>query len=560
MVKVAKGCRKTPVLRFSNDNLDSSDDDSDVACFMRVRIIERHRRRLATKLGDAAVAATATTDGAAVLEIAEDDNAGREIIVESADANADPKTDDEWISWTASRKKRKGKKSRYTPDSAFSSYNDTNVEADGDHSHFMSSTVSSGPIYSYGYTKYAGISYNSPSPYGYYSTPLQNYSRERMHTYNSSSHVHRGSDKPGRHVPRFYYYDERLSTTEYEYVPSYTAYQSPKRSISRVPESSSGRPRPRRPGVSSTTSTKQRKATEDDARRAGIPIGYSIKNWDPTEEPVLLLGSVFDANSLGKWIYDWSVYHHGSATPITDIAGELWLLLIQLAGKMKRIEEKTHHIKRREDQELVEDFLESGERLWRRFEKLLKLCENAMWKQYQDNLKDTADGNAGDTGESSSRERKGTSRMGKESAIVFLEVLFGRDKEMERTEKLMTWIRLWSMRFDANCEDILRSLSFDGAAHHQSAVRVTPKPGQATKDIVDAGKLNDGFDAKNASSEIMCPVAQDQGTDTDESCPGTQEEPIDGGELIAKATHSDRKDAQDGLEWQSTQTQTSDVP
>lgn len=226
---------------------------------------------------------------------------------------------------------------------------------------------------------------------------------------------------------------------------------------------------------------------------------------------------------------------------------------------MKRIEEKTPLIKRREDQELVEDFLESGERLWRRFEKLLKLCENAMWKQYKDNLKDTADGNAGDTSESSSREMKGISRMGKESAIVFLEVLFGRDKEMERTEKLMTSIRLWSMRFDANCEDILRSPSFDGSALRQSAVRVSPKPGQANKAIVDAGKLKGGLDAKNASSELMCPVAQDEGADTDESCPGTQEEPIDGGELIAKATHPDRKDAQDGLECQSTQTQTSDV-
>jgi hypothetical protein len=44
------------------------------------------------------------------------------------------------------------------------------------------------------------------------------------------------------------------------------------------------------------------KATEEDARRAGIPAGYSYENWDPTEEPIMLLGSVFDANSLGKWI------------------------------------------------------------------------------------------------------------------------------------------------------------------------------------------------------------------------------------------------------------------
>ena len=79
-----------------------------------------------------------------------------------------------------------------------------------------------------------------------------------------------------------------------------------------------------------------RTATEADAKRHNIPPGYSLKNWDPTEEPIMLLGSVFDANSLGKWIYDWTVYHHGPATPISEMAGELWLLLIQLAGKIKR--------------------------------------------------------------------------------------------------------------------------------------------------------------------------------------------------------------------------------
>ena len=37
------------------------------------------------------------------------------------------------------------------------------------------------------------------------------------------------------------------------------------------------------------------KATEVDARGAQIPADYSWKNWDPTEEPIRLLGSVFDA-------------------------------------------------------------------------------------------------------------------------------------------------------------------------------------------------------------------------------------------------------------------------
>ncbi|KAK5289437.1 hypothetical protein LTR16_002965 [Cryomyces antarcticus] len=181
------------------------------------------------------------------------------------------------------------------------------------------------------------------------------------------------------------------------------------------------------------------KATDDDARRAGIPAGFSFKNWDPTEEPILLLGSVFDANSLGKWIYDWTVFHCGPATPMTDVAGELWLLLIQLAGKVKRAEECMPRIRRQESRELVDDFLESGERLWQRFNGLLKICEDYMWK----------------AAKKESGGKKNVT-MGKNSGCEFVDSIFGRERELQRTEKLMTGMRLWSMRFDANCEDILR--------------------------------------------------------------------------------------------------------
>jgi hypothetical protein len=181
------------------------------------------------------------------------------------------------------------------------------------------------------------------------------------------------------------------------------------------------------------------KATEEDARRAGIPAGYSYKNWDPTEEPIMLLGSVFDANSLGKWIYDWTVFQNGPATPLSEMAGELWLLLIQLASKVKRAEETMSKIRKQENREMVEDFLESGERLWIRFAKLLKVCEDYMWKAAK---KETG--------------KEKPVNMGKNSGCEFVNSIFGRDRELEKTEKLMTGMRLWSMRFDANCEDILR--------------------------------------------------------------------------------------------------------
>jgi hypothetical protein len=153
----------------------------------------------------------------------------------------------------------------------------------------------------------------------------------------------------------------------------------------------------------------------------------------------MLLGSVFDANSLGKWIYDWTVFHYGPATPLSEMAGELWLLLIQLAGKVKRAEETMPKIRKQEGREMVEDFLESGERLWIRFAKLLKLCEDYMWK--------AAKKEHGD---------KKPLSMGKNSGCEFVDSIFGRDRELEKTEKLMTGMRLWSMRFDANCEEYLR--------------------------------------------------------------------------------------------------------
>lgn len=181
------------------------------------------------------------------------------------------------------------------------------------------------------------------------------------------------------------------------------------------------------------------KATPKDARNAGIPAGYSYKNWDPAEEPIILLGSVFDANSLGKRIYDWTIFYYGPSTPLAEMAGELWLRLLELAGKMKRAEETISKIRQKKSRRMVEDFLKSGECLWARFDGILKVCEGYMWK----------------TVEEESGGKKLIS-MGDNSGSEFVETIFGRDRQLDVTERLMTGMRLWSMRFDANCEDILR--------------------------------------------------------------------------------------------------------
>lgn len=270
----------------------------------------------------------------------------------------------------------------------------------------------------------------------------QHYSRSQYVRYvvvdDTDCYAYHDAPPPYEHYQR---YPEADHHGFYEQVPIYAEAEPATAHRSRARRAShSTRPQPSPPKAK--PSKAPRKATEEDARRASIPAGYSLKNWDPNEEPITVLGSVFDANSLGKWIYDWTVFHYGPATPMSEVAGDLWLLLIQLAGKVKRADETMSKIRKEESRELVEDFLESGERLWVRFKKLLKVCEEYMLK----------------AAKRESGEKKPIT-MGKNSGCEFVDSIFGRDRELEKTEKLMTAIRLWSMRFDANCDEILRSPS-----------------------------------------------------------------------------------------------------
>ncbi|KXJ88596.1 vegetative cell wall protein gp1 [Microdochium bolleyi] len=238
-------------------------------------------------------------------------------------------------------------------------------------------------------------------------------------------------------------YYEKTEVPRYEDIPA--------RSATRVGHHPSSRSHSRRPSEQATPpqrsatakpSMQQKKAaapvakaTEADARRHKIPTGYSLKNWDPSEEPIMLLGSVFDANSLGKWIYDWTVYTHGPSVPISDMAGDLWLLLIQLSGKVKRSEDVVPRIRTKENRELVEDFIASGDRLMDKLRSLLKRCEAPMLK---------------------ASKRKESAQLGKNSGTEFVECLFGVERELDKTEKFMQSVRLWNLRFDANCEEILK--------------------------------------------------------------------------------------------------------
>ena len=194
----------------------------------------------------------------------------------------------------------------------------------------------------------------------------------------------------------------------------------------------------RREQSESRKSSSRRKSrsgiAEEVRRKYNIPEGYCIKNWDHREDPILFCGSVFDANSLGKWIYDWTVCVHGAQHELADIAGDFWLLLIELAGKLKSSQQCMLSVFSADDKQILEDFVISGRRLWKRLLSLLGICETFM----------LAVGG-----------RKQPRKLGTDAGFRFVECFFGRDEQLKEMEKLMTGMRYWNFRFNANCEDIL---------------------------------------------------------------------------------------------------------
>ncbi|KAI1801313.1 hypothetical protein F4811DRAFT_564123 [Daldinia bambusicola] len=240
-------------------------------------------------------------------------------------------------------------------------------------------------------------------------------------------------------MPSSFYEKERAEYPHYEEPLARSAtrigHHTRRPSSTAVPIQRPATTRPSSSHKKKTVTSVPKKATEADARKHRIPPGYSLKNWDPAEEPIMLLGSVFDSNSLGKWIYDWTVHHHGAATPIADVAGELWVLLIQLSGKIKRAEEVVPEVRTQANKEMIEDFIESGERLTDKLRVLLKKCEAPMLR---------------------SSKTKEASHLGQNAGVEFVRTIFGRERELERTEAFMQQVRLWNLRFDANCDDILK--------------------------------------------------------------------------------------------------------
>ncbi|KAF2185079.1 hypothetical protein K469DRAFT_726948 [Zopfia rhizophila CBS 207.26] len=108
------------------------------------------------------------------------------------------------------------------------------------------------------------------------------------------------------------------------------------------------------------------------------------------------------------------------------MAGDLWLLLIQYASKFRRGEEVLSKVRGRENRYVMEDFLDSADRLWARLNKLIKKCEAYMWKQAKRR----------------GRDKDGNLKMGKNAGCDFVDALLQSDLEHEATEKLMQGLSL----------------------------------------------------------------------------------------------------------------------
>lgn len=224
----------------------------------------------------------------------------------------------------------------------------------------------------------------------------------------------------------------------------YSGSQTPRPSHSRRRSSMST---PQRPATARPTAPRQteqslkagsisRPATELDRAKHRIPKGYSMKNWDPSETPILLLGSVFHADSLGKWIYDWTSYHHGSHSDSTSLAADLWIYLIRFAGNMKAADEVCGRVRSRKNRDIVDEFIASGDRMSMKLADLLKRCETPMLS-------------AG----------KGASALPMNSGVEFVETLFGADRELAETERFVDALEKWVKRFNANCAKIVNDPS-----------------------------------------------------------------------------------------------------
>jgi hypothetical protein len=176
-------------------------------------------------------------------------------------------------------------------------------------------------------------------------------------------------------------------------------------------------------------------ASGDTHTPPGIPPGYSTGHWDQTQLPILLLGQVFDAESLGGWIYHQTKLYHGGESTTARKAEKLWKLLDRFAQSEERAINSYTRIQKAGDLELVEDFMKSSDRLRERLEALLRACE-PPWEAIDEEAR---------------------AEVVWKSGYEVIDYMFGPHRKLPQTDQLLASLQTWLRRFDANCESIIRS-------------------------------------------------------------------------------------------------------
>lgn len=181
---------------------------------------------------------------------------------------------------------------------------------------------------------------------------------------------------------------------------------------------------------------RHREPTLADANKHHIGPGRCLKHWDPDEEPIMLLTSVFDANSLGKWVLDQTARIYGEHDEMTDLAAEFWFQHIQLGGKIRQAKGRIPQIKESSVRHRIKEFTLYGDRLVNELQERLKDCEQRVLEL---------------TGISE------IPKLGHKSVVVFIDSFIGRNPaQRDIFHDLTRSIREWNIWFDTSCAGLLR--------------------------------------------------------------------------------------------------------
>lgn len=271
--------------------------------------------------------------------------------------------------------------------------------------------------------------YYTPSSYAYYPPSYQYINLTSPRRYSNGDY-----GTYGRSYRTAYNTDNYSDNDQKSKEPTYSRRERHKYSGIWTEQSTKERPSTERRKSSNTKyrerdSRKHSKTVDDDISK------YDLKSWTPNRFPIKLVGSIFDPESFGQWVLDWSKFVFNTNTPIFDI-------VIDFTSNLQLFNKNTEQLinYRNETTKLLQDeilmeFLAAGKRIANTLSALIDSYEGVMIKYNKD--------------------RK--IKLKRDSAQRFIRELFNDLEDSNKRDKLITSIRLWNFRFDANCKDLLAS-------------------------------------------------------------------------------------------------------